>query len=72
MLEMVGGGEGATRAISRAPWEIFKPMLESAREKTSPRRVDLYEVSCAVLYLLRSGCPTAFRSGELCIRTGIF
>ena len=24
--------------------------------KTSPRRVDLYEVFCAVLYLLRSGC----------------
>lgn len=31
-------------------------MLESARRKTSPRRVDLYEVFCAVPYLLRSGC----------------
>ena len=31
-------------------------MLESARKKTAPRRVDLYEVFCAVLYLLRTGC----------------
>ncbi|SFD96405.1 Putative transposase of IS4/5 family [Paracidovorax konjaci] len=31
-------------------------MLESARKKTKPRTVDLYEVWCAVLYLLRTGC----------------
>ncbi|SDY96128.1 Putative transposase of IS4/5 family, partial [Nitrosomonas sp. Nm58] len=31
-------------------------MLESARKKTSPRRIDLHEVFCAVLYLLKSGC----------------
>ena len=31
-------------------------MLESARKKTAPRKVDLYEVFCAVLYLLRTGC----------------
>ena len=42
--------------ISRELFEIIKPLLESARRKTSPRRVDLYEVFCAVLYLLRSGC----------------
>ncbi len=42
--------------ISREQFEIIKPLLESARKKTSPRRVDLYEVFCAVLYLLRSGC----------------
>lgn len=41
--------------ISREQFEIIKPLLESARRKTSPRRVDLYEVF-AVLYLLRSGC----------------
>jgi transposase len=59
MREMVGGG-GGERAypsdISRAPFEIIKPLLGSARKKTSPRRVDFYEVFCAVLYLLRSGC----------------
>jgi hypothetical protein len=42
--------------ISREQFEAIKPLLESARRKTSPRRIDLYEVFCAVLYLLRSGC----------------
>jgi transposase len=42
--------------MSRAQFEIIKPLLGSARKKTSPRRVDFYEVFCAVLYLLRSGC----------------
>ena len=42
--------------VSREQFEAIKPLLESARRKTSPRRVDLYEVFCAVLYLLRSGC----------------
>src|SRR3982074_368298 len=31
-------------------------MLESARHKTSPREVDLYDVFCAILYLLKNGC----------------
>jgi transposase len=42
--------------ISREQFEVIKSLLENARRKTSPRRVDLYEVFCAVLYLLRSGC----------------
>lgn len=42
--------------ISREQFEIIRPLLESARKKTAPRRVQLYEVFCAVLYLLRSGC----------------
>ena len=42
--------------ISREQFEIIKPLLESARKKTAPRQVDLYEVFCAVLYLLRTGC----------------
>ena len=42
--------------VSREQFETIKPLLESARRKTAPRRVDLYEVFCAVLYLLRSGC----------------
>jgi transposase len=31
-------------------------MLEAVRRKTKPRTVDLYEVFCAVLYLLRTCC----------------
>ncbi len=51
--------------ISRERFELVRPMLEGARKKTRPRRVDLYEVFCAVLYLLRTGCqwrslPTDF------------
>lgn len=42
--------------ISREQFEAIGPLLESARRKTSPRRVELYEVFRAVLYLLRSGC----------------
>ena len=35
-------------------------MLEAARRKTRPRKHDLYDVFCAVLYFLDSG--TAWRS----------
>jgi transposase len=31
-------------------------LLESVRKQTKPRTVDLYEVFCGVLYLLKSGC----------------
>ncbi|MGQ5523109.1 IS5 family transposase [Chitinimonas sp. PSY-7] len=42
--------------VSREQFETIRPLLESARKKTCPRRVDLYDVFCAVLYLLKSGC----------------
>ena len=42
--------------ISREQFELIQSLLESARKKTAPRKVDLYEVFCAVLYLLRTGC----------------
>ena len=32
------------------------PHLESARKRTAPRNVDLYDVFYAILYLLRNGC----------------
>lgn len=51
-------------------FDLIKPLLESARRKTAPRKVDLYEVFCAVLYRLRTGCQAIFRSGAQCIRTG--
>lgn len=31
-------------------------MLESARKRTRPRQANLYDVFCAILYLLKSGC----------------
>lgn len=42
--------------IKREQFEHIRPLLESARKKTAPRKVDLYDVFCAVLYLLRTGC----------------
>jgi transposase len=42
--------------ISRAQFEKIQPILESARKKTRPREVDLYEVFCGVCYVLKSGC----------------
>jgi transposase len=41
--------------ISREQFEQIRELLESARKKTRPRQVDLYNVFCAVLYLLKSG-----------------
>ncbi|MGZ8163246.1 MAG: transposase, partial [Methylobacter sp.] len=42
--------------INRAQFEQIRPLLEGVRKKTKPRQVDLYEVFCGVLYLLKSGC----------------
>lgn len=42
--------------ISREQFELIKDLLENARKKTRPRTVDLYDVFCAILYLLKSGC----------------
>ena len=42
--------------ISRETFKRIEPILLSARKKTKPRKVDVYEVFCAVLYLLKSGC----------------
>jgi transposase len=42
--------------ISKERFDLIAPLLEQARRKTKPRKVDLYEVFCAVLYLLRTGC----------------
>lgn len=48
--------KGYPSDIKREQFEVIRPLLESARKKTAPRRVELYEVFCAVLYLLRTGC----------------
>lgn len=42
--------------ISRKQFELIKPDLESAKKKTKPRKIDLYEIFCAVNYVLKSGC----------------
>ena len=42
--------------ISREKFSEIEPLLRSVRRSTKPIRLDLYEVFCAVLYLLRTGC----------------
>ncbi len=42
--------------ITREQFELIRYTLESARKVTRPRTYDLYDIFCAVLYLLREGC----------------
>jgi transposase len=42
--------------VSREQFERIRPLLESARKRTKPRTLDLYDAFCGVLYVLRSGC----------------
>ena len=57
--------------ISREQFVRILPTLESARRRTKPRTVDLYDVFCGVLYLLKSGCqwrmlPADFPNWRTC------
>lgn len=40
--------------ISREQFEQIRGMLEGVRHKTRPRRVDLYDIFCAISYLLKN------------------
>ena len=42
--------------ISRKQFEQILAILESAQKKTKPRTVDLYDVFCGLIYVLRTGC----------------
>lgn len=42
--------------VSRKQFELIRADLESARKRTRPRSIDSYDVFCAVLYVLKSGC----------------
>ena len=59
--------------ISREQFARILPALESARRRTKPRTVDLYDVFCGVLYLLKSGCqwrmlPVDFPDWRTCYK----
>ena len=40
--------------ITREQFAQISEDLESTRKKTRPRKVDLYEVFCAILYLIKN------------------
>ena len=42
--------------ITREHFEKIVSILEKARKKTKPREVDLYDIFCAVLYVLKTAC----------------
>jgi len=42
--------------ITREQFEAIRYILESARKITHPRTYDLYDIFCAILYVLREGC----------------
>ncbi len=42
--------------ITRKAFELIRGDLESCRKTTKKRKVDLYDVFCAVLYLTKEGC----------------
>ena len=59
--------------ITREQFAIVLPILVSSRRRTKPRTVDLYDVFCGVLYVLKSGCqwrmlPKDFPNWRTCYK----
>jgi transposase len=42
--------------VSREQFSKIESLLLSARKITRPRELDLYDVFCAILYLLKTAC----------------
>ncbi len=41
--------------ITREQFEVIREELESAKKTTKPRDIDLYDIFCAILYLIKGG-----------------
>lgn len=42
--------------VTREQFTEIEPLLMSARKITAPRKLELYDVFCAVLYILKTAC----------------
>jgi transposase len=42
--------------IKREQFKKIRLTLETFKKRTRPREVDLYDIFCGVLYVLRTGC----------------
>ena len=42
--------------ITREQFKKIQSLLENARKRTAPRKIDLYDAFCGVLYILKTGC----------------
>lgn len=50
--------------ISREQFAVIRPLLEGARKKTAPRKWDLYDIFCAILYLLKNAATWRALPGD--------
>jgi len=41
--------------ITREQFELIRGSLEGAKKRTKPREIDLYNVFCAILYMVKGG-----------------
>lgn len=64
--------KGYASDISREQFERIRGVLESARKRTRPRTVDLYEVFCAILYLLKSGCQWSMLPSDFPAKSTVY
>lgn len=42
--------------ITKAQFEVVHHIFETAKKSTRPRKLELYDIFCAVLYRIREGC----------------
>ena len=59
------------RDITREQFELIRHTLETARKTTHPRKIDIYDILCAIIYRLREGCrwrslPHDFPKWQIC------
>ena len=50
--------------LSREQFEGIRGMLEETKRKTAPKKNDVYDVFCAILYLLKNGCTWRALPGD--------
>jgi transposase len=41
--------------VTRAQFDLIRYIFESARKTTCPRKYDLYDIFCGILYILKEG-----------------
>jgi transposase len=41
--------------ISAEEFKIIREDLEAVKKKTKPRKIDLYDIFCAILYIIKGG-----------------
>ena len=50
--------------ISREQFELIRPLLEGSRKKAAPKKWDLYDIFCAILYLLKNAATWRALPGD--------